>query len=95
MTSEPSKLLNCFELLAVISVCGLLFIVAHREVGLALWSIPAMTLFAAAGLTLLSVLLFAGAPNPFEAFRRHASQRREMSELGRTSNLAPLGWSFL
>ena len=73
MTSEHRKLLNRFELLTVMSVCGLLFIVAHREVGLALWSIPAMTLFGGSGLTLLSILLFAGAQNPFEAFRRHPS----------------------
>ena len=72
MTSEPRKLLNPFEILTIMSLCGLLlFIVAHREVGLAPWSIPAMTLFAVAGLTLLCVLLFAGAP--IEAFRRQAS----------------------
>ena len=57
MTSEPRRLLNRFELLTVTSVCVLLFIVMHREVGLAFWSIPAITLFAVAGLTLLSVLL--------------------------------------
>jgi hypothetical protein len=71
MTSEPRKLLNPFEILTIMSLCGLLFIVAHREVGLAPWSIPAMTLFAVAGLTVLCVLLFAGAP--IEAFRRQAS----------------------
>ena len=60
MTSEPRKPLNPFEILAIMSVCGLLFIAAQREGSLPLWSIPAMTLFAFAGLTLLYVLLVAG-----------------------------------
>ena len=60
MTSEPRNLLNPFEILAIVSVCGVLFMAAHREVGLALWTFPAMTLFTVAGLTLLCVLLFDG-----------------------------------
>jgi hypothetical protein len=59
MTSEPRNLLNPFEILAIVSVCGVLFMAAHTEVGLALWTIPAMTLFIA-GLMLLCVLLFDG-----------------------------------
>jgi hypothetical protein len=58
MTSEPRKSLNPFEILAIMSVCGLLFIAAQGS--RPLWSIPAMTLFAFAGLTLLCVLLVAG-----------------------------------
>jgi hypothetical protein len=55
-----------FEILAIASVCGLLLIATIREVGLSPWSIPAMTLFAIAGLTLLCVAPFAGAPLHFE-----------------------------
>ena len=83
MTSEPRKLLNRFELLTVMSVCGLLFIVAHREVGLALWSIPAMTWFGGSGLTLLSILLFAGAQNPLKPsgdIRAKVGQSRTKAE---------------
>jgi hypothetical protein len=60
MTSKPTKPLNPLEILAIMSVCGLLFIAAQREGSLPLWSIPAMTLFAFAGLTLLCVLVVAG-----------------------------------
>ena len=60
MTSDPRKPLNPFEILAIMSVCGLLFIAAQWEGSLPLWCIPAMTLFACAGLTLLCVLLVAG-----------------------------------
>ena len=60
MTSEPRKSLINFDILAIASVCGLLFIAAIREVGIPLWSIPAMTLFAVAGLTLLCILPLAG-----------------------------------
>ena len=62
MTSDPRKSLVKFDILAIVSVCGLLFIAAIREIGLPLWSIPAMTLFAVAGLTLLCTLPFAGDP---------------------------------
>ena len=31
MTSEPRNLLNPFEILAIVSVCGVLFMAAHRE----------------------------------------------------------------
>jgi hypothetical protein len=48
-----------------VSVCGLLFIAAIREIGLPAWSIPAMILFAVAGLTLLCILPFAGDPRRF------------------------------
>jgi hypothetical protein len=58
MTSDPGKSLISFDILAIVSVCGLLFIAAIREVSLP-WSIPAMTLFAVAGLTLLCILPFA------------------------------------
>jgi len=54
-------------------VCGLLFIAAIREVGLPPWSIPAMTLFAVAGLTLLCVLPFAGDPRCFKELGQQAS----------------------
>jgi hypothetical protein len=66
MTPDPRKSLINFDILAIVSVCGLLFIAAIREVGLPLWSIPAMTLFAVAGLTLLCILPFAGDPHRFE-----------------------------
>src|SRR3954470_6465255 len=73
MTSEPRNLLNPFEILAIVSVCGVLFMAAHSEVGLALWTIPAMTLFTVAGLTLLCVLLFDGVPHRFKDVWRQAS----------------------
>jgi len=61
MTSEPEKSLIHFEILTIMSVCGLLFIAAIREVGVPLWSVPAMILFALAGVTLLCALPFASA----------------------------------
>ena len=73
MTSESRNSLNPFEILAIVSVCGVLFMAAHREVGLALWTIPAMTLFTVAGLTLLCVLLFDGVPHRFKDVWRQAS----------------------
>jgi hypothetical protein len=57
MTSDPRKSLFRFDIPTIASVCGLLFIAAIREV-----SIPAMILFAVAGLTLLCILPFAGDP---------------------------------
>jgi hypothetical protein len=60
MTSDPRKSLIHFDILTIALVCCLLFIAAIREVALPLWSIPAMTLFAVAGLTLLCILPFAG-----------------------------------
>jgi hypothetical protein len=41
--------------MAIIAMCGLLFIAAFR-VGLPLWSIPAMILFSLTGITLLCAL---------------------------------------
>jgi hypothetical protein len=73
MTSEPRKSLIHFDILAIISVCGLLFIAAIREIGLPLWSIPAMTLFAVAGLTLLCILPFAKDLRRFNDLGRQAS----------------------
>jgi hypothetical protein len=61
------------EILTIASVCGLLFIAAIREVGLPPWSIPAMTLFAVAGLTLLCILPFAGDPRCFKELGQQAS----------------------
>jgi hypothetical protein len=72
MTPDPRKSLINFDILAIVSVCGLLFIAAIREVGLPLWSIPAITLFAVAGLTLLCILPFAGDPRRFEDLGRQA-----------------------
>jgi hypothetical protein len=62
-----------FDILAILLVCGLLFIAAVREIGLPLWSIPAMILFAVAGLTLLCILPFAGDPRGFNDLGRQAS----------------------
>ena len=73
MTPEPRKSLIHFEILTIMSVCGLLFIAAIREVSLPLWSIPAMTLFAVAGLTLLCVLPFAGELRRFDDLTGQAS----------------------
>jgi hypothetical protein len=56
------KPLSRLEILAIISICGLLFIVAFRD-GNLLWAIPAMTLFSLTGMALLSALFF----NPEEA----------------------------
>jgi hypothetical protein len=60
MTSDPRKSLIHFDILTIALVCCLLFIAAIREVGLPLWYIPAMTLFAVAGMTVLCILPFAG-----------------------------------
>jgi hypothetical protein len=49
--------LSCFEMSAIISICGLLFLVAFRD-GNLLWAIPAMTLFSLSGMALLSALCF-------------------------------------
>jgi hypothetical protein len=73
MTTDPRKALINFDILAIVSVCGLLFIAAIREIGLLLWSIPAMTLFAVAGLTLLCILPFAGDPRRFKDVGRQIS----------------------
>jgi len=73
MTSDPRKSLILFDILAIALVCCLLFVAAIREVGLPLWSIPAMTLFAVAGLTLLCILPFAGDPRRFNDLGRQAS----------------------
>ena len=73
MTSDPRKSLTNFDIPSIASVCLLLFIAAIREVGLPLWSIPAMTLFAVAGLTLLCILPFAGDPRAFHGLGRQAS----------------------
>jgi hypothetical protein len=71
MPSDSRKSLIHFEILTIASVCGLLLIAAIREVGLLPWSIPAMTLFTVAGLTLLCILPFAGVPNSFQDPGRH------------------------
>jgi hypothetical protein len=73
MPSKPRKPLIHFEILAIASVYGLLFIATIREVGLPPWSIPAMTLFAVAALTLLCVLPFAGDPRCFKELGQQAS----------------------
>jgi hypothetical protein len=62
-----------FDILTIALVCCLLFIAAIREVHLPLWSIPAMTLFAVAGLTLLCILPFAGDLRRFEDLGRQTS----------------------
>ena len=73
MTPDLRKSLIHFDILTIASVCGLLFIAAIREVSLPPWSIPAMTLFTVAGLTLLCVLLFDGVPHRFKDVWRQAS----------------------
>jgi len=73
MTPDPTKSLINFDILAIVSVCGLLFIAAIQEIGLSLWSIPAMTLFALAGLTLLCILPIAGDPRRFRDLGQQAS----------------------
>jgi hypothetical protein len=73
MPSEPRKSLIHLEILTIAAVCGVLLIAAIREVSLPLWSIPAMTLFAIAGLTLLCILPFAGDPRCFEDLGRQRS----------------------
>ena len=55
--SRAPKPLSRLEILAIISMCGLLFIVAFRD-GNLLWAIPAMTLFSLTGMALLSALFF-------------------------------------
>ena len=56
MKSECNRPLIQFEIMAIIAVCGLLFIAAFREVDHPLWSITAMTLFSLTGITLLCTL---------------------------------------
>jgi hypothetical protein len=73
MTSDPRKSLIHFDIPTIASVCGLLFIAAIREVSLPLWSIPAMILFAVAGLTLLCILPFAGDLRRFNDLGRQVS----------------------
>jgi hypothetical protein len=51
------KPLNRLEVSAMISTCGLLFIVAFGD-GHLLWAIPAMILFSLTGMVLLSALFF-------------------------------------
>jgi hypothetical protein len=72
MTPEIEPSID-FEISAIVSSCGLLFIVAITEVGHPLWSIPAMTLFALAALTLLCALPFAHAARRFEDVTRSAT----------------------
>jgi hypothetical protein len=73
MPSEPRKSLIRLEILTIAAVCGLLLIATIAEVGLPPWSIPAMTLFAVAGLTLLCVLPFAGDLHYFKDLGRQAT----------------------
>jgi hypothetical protein len=61
MTAKLGESWVHFEILAIISLSGLLFIAAITEVGNPLWSIPAMTLFALTALTLICILPFASA----------------------------------
>jgi hypothetical protein len=72
MRSDPRKSLIHFDIPTIVLVCFLLFIAAIREVGLPLWSIPAMTLFALAGLTLLYILPVASDPRRFKDIGRQA-----------------------
>jgi hypothetical protein len=51
------KPLNRFEVSAIISICGLLFIMAFKDLGHLSWAIPAMTLFSLAGLGFLFATL--------------------------------------
>ena len=61
MTAKLRKSLIHFEILAIVWLSGLLFIAALTLVGQPVWSIPAMTLFALTGLTLLCTLPFVSA----------------------------------
>ena len=45
-----------FELSAIVSICGLLLVVAFREAGHQLWSIPAITLFFLSGMMFVYAL---------------------------------------
>ena len=51
------KPLSPVEITAMISICGLLFIVAFRDLGHLSWAVPAMTLFSLAGLGFLFATL--------------------------------------
>ena len=73
MTSDPRKSLIHFDIPTIALVCCLLFIAATRQGGLSLWSIPAMTLFAVAGLGLLCLLPFAD-PRRFKDLGRATSE---------------------
>ena len=56
MIPDPVKTLIQFEIPAIISVCGLLFVAAIQKLGHPLWAIPAMTLFSVAGMALFYAL---------------------------------------
>lgn len=56
MIQDPVKSLIRFEIPAIISLCGLLFVAAVQELGHPLWAIPAMTLFSLAGIALFYAL---------------------------------------
>ena len=73
MTTKLGESWVHFELLAIISLSGLLFIAAITGVGNPLWSIPAMTLFALTGLTLLCALPFASELSRFNDVTRPAT----------------------
>jgi hypothetical protein len=68
--TPDQEVFDLLDILTIVLVCCLLFIAAIRVVGLPLWSIPAMTLFAAAGLTLLCILPFVGDPRRFNDLGR-------------------------
>jgi hypothetical protein len=72
MTPELEPSIH-FEISAIVSSCGLLFIAAITQVGHPLWSVPAMILFALTALTLLCALPFASAARRFEGVTRSAT----------------------
>jgi len=54
------KLVSRWEISLVIAVCGVLFFLTFTHADEPLWSIPAMTLFAASGMAFLYALVPGG-----------------------------------
>jgi hypothetical protein len=76
MTPDPEKTLIRFEIPAIISGCGLLFVAAFQKLGHPLWAIPAMTLFSLAGMTLFYAL-HAEAEHPISKILRRKKGHEE------------------
>lgn len=76
MIPDPVKTLIQFEIPAIISVCGLLFVAAFVILGHPLWAIPAMTLFSVAGIALFYAL-YSEAERPISKILRQKKGHEE------------------
>jgi uncharacterized membrane protein SpoIIM required for sporulation len=76
MIPDPAKTLIRFEIPAIISVCGLLFVAAFLKLGHPLWAIPAMILFSVAGMALFYAL-YSEAEDPISKILRQKKGHEE------------------